>query len=159
MDHSRERLPTPPRLSYAAMVSGAILLSICGACGQSPVAFTVDGTVHYDDNNPLAGGMVEMITVTAAGKRVNVRGLVDEAGHFVLRTFPDDRDVPPGTYRVAVIPRPQPPCGDVSKMAHRNGLDPRYSNFETSGLKFLVTPKATHVTLKVQHEKQEGIGK
>lgn len=117
-------------LPYAALV----LLFGIGGCGQKQ--YPVSGIVTFDDGTPVAAGVVVFESQEGEGKiPIMARGAIQADGSYQLSTSQPGDGVPPGKYRVRLVP-PEPNL-DGPK---RRGLafDKRYTDFSTSGLEFEV---------------------
>jgi hypothetical protein len=80
--------------------------------------------------------------------KVSARGIIKEDGTFKMGTHQDADGVLEGAYRVAIVPTPprslrNPPPGWPP-------IDKKYSNHETSGLEFKVTPGKNEYKVKVE---------
>ncbi len=124
-------------LAIALAASLAALTAGCG--GSSRPLYHGDGKVAFADGKPLAGGWVEFKPVGSDSK-VSVRGQIKEDGTFELSTFEPGDGAYAGEYLVAVIP---PPSGNPDKMQFAPpAIHTKFGRFETSGLKFTVSPDA-----------------
>jgi hypothetical protein len=133
----------PVLVAVGAMLAG---------CDHRPTTFPVDGKVTYTDGAPLAGGTVEFLTTTADGQRINARGRTDLTGAFTLGTFAEDDGALAGRHQAIVVGRPALLGGDLTRAPHLKGIDPRFANYETSGLTFVVKPGENHFAISVARE-------
>jgi len=98
----------------------------CGASEYKGKALPVEGTVKWEKGpviTELEGGSVEFEKDGTVAATAALTG----DGSFKLMN-----PLPPGTYRVRVLP----PAVAVRKAAD---LDPRFQSFDTSGLKYTAT--------------------
>jgi hypothetical protein len=115
----------------------AVLLGVVAGCGAGMTP--VRGKVTLPDGKPAASSQV--VFESAEGdKKISARGDVSADGSYELSTNKPGDGVPPGKYRVAVIP---PPMLDAEgpQVSPFNG---KYSKFETSGLEFEVKPGSSN---------------
>jgi hypothetical protein len=104
-------------------------------CGGKNL-YPVKGTVVYKDGadtSVLAGGRVIFQPADPEMPNVSPRGQIQKDGSFQMTTPTEGDGVHPGTYKI-VVGLPYPP-----KKSRDELLDPRYLDFETSGLKITVT--------------------
>ncbi len=123
-----------------AVVAGLLVL---GAAGCGPGLYPVRGTVTYPDGKPVTGGMVVFESKDSA-KPVTARGEIREDGSFELSTHHPGDGAPAGKYRVLV----RPPY-DANAVDRRPSAPPpfdkRFTEFDTSGMEFEVTPAGPNV--------------
>jgi hypothetical protein len=93
----------------------------------------VRGTVTLPGGKSAAGSMV-VFESQSDGPDVTARGDVKDDGTFIMSTQKPGDGVPPGKYRVAVMP---PPMVNA-EAAYSSPFHPKYSSFDTSGLQFEV---------------------
>jgi hypothetical protein len=118
-------------------------LAALGLTGCGPRLYPVEGVVLYDDNSPaaaLAGGTVSLESVA---DKSNAAGEIRKDGTFRVADPLGKDGVPPGAYRVIVLPpegadRRNPP------------VDPTYGRYETSGIEIKVGSEPTKVTVTVR---------
>lgn len=114
------------------------LLLAAAGCGGSKL-YPVEGDVHFKDGKPLKGGMVIFEPKGAEGETPlsGSSGLIDEEGHFKMRTFKDGDGAFPGLNRVRIAPPYT--GGDSEKGNVPEVIHSSYKTFQTSGLEFEVT--------------------
>jgi hypothetical protein len=126
--------PSIPGRRCVAVVG--LLLSLAAAgCGSG--LYPVRGKVTFPDGTPMTEGTVVFESVDG-DKPVTARGPIQSDGSYELGTHKPGDGAPPGKYRVLVAPKYDPNAVD-KKPAAGPPLDPRFTAFETSGLKFEVT--------------------
>lgn len=115
-------------------------LSIClTGCGASLSTYPVQGKVQFPNGKPLAGGSVEFLAKDDQGKSINARGAIDAEGRFLLKTREQDGAIA-GKHQIIVMPiRVDAVRKDI--VVPPSPIDPRYSNYATSGLSFIVEPR------------------
>jgi hypothetical protein len=133
------------------IVAAMVLASTSVGCGGRKLpTYPARGKVVFADGTPLAGGTVEFCPVESE-KAVTARGQIQLDGSFGLGTFQLDDGAIEGEHRVLVCPAPPKRFGLASdpKLA----LDLRFTQFDTSGLKFTVTrdPGRNRFILQVDH--------
>lgn len=121
------------RSSALAAVKIALCVGLLGIAGCGGSLQPVRGTVTLPGGKPAEGSMV-VFEGEVAGKTVSARGDVQTDGSFALSTLKPGDGVPPGKYRVAVMP---PPMVNAEG-PYRPPFNAKYTNFETSGLTFEV---------------------
>lgn len=128
------------RPSARTAIVAALVLAIVG-CEQR--RYPVEGTVRFEDGSPattLAGGTVSLESVA---DQSNASGQIGPDGTFRVRDPLGRGGVPPGAYRVIILP---PEGGD-----RRNPpVDRAYGRYETSGIQITVNSGPTKVTLTVR---------
>ena len=115
----------------AAFLTWLTLIVITSGCGAS--LQPVRGTVTLPGGKPAAGSMV-VFEGQVSGKAVTARGDVQADGSYELSTLKPGDGVPPGKYRVAVVPPPMVNAEGPSTLPFHT----KYTSFETSGLEFEV---------------------
>jgi hypothetical protein len=109
--------------------------------------YSVHGRVVYEDGSPLTEGIVAGEMDKGDETRVMARGNVASDGAFSWGTQRPGDGAEPGKYRVVVIPRA------VSEYEASQGklpdVDPKFSNPQTSGLDFEVTPGKNELNITV----------
>jgi hypothetical protein len=84
--------------------------------------------------------------------RAGPRGEIQADGSYQLSTYRPGDGAPPGTYRVLVAPKSDPNA--VDRPPQPPPFDPRYAEFNTSGLEFEVKPGGpTDFPITVQKKK------
>ena len=129
-----------------------LLLAGALGCGSgNPPTYPVQGKVVFADGKPLTtGGIVLTESITGEHVHINARGAIDANGEFRLTTFNDDDGAVAGQHRVMV--RAKRDSDDYIKrgIIPRPVIDPRFENYETSGLEFTVQQGKNEFTLEVQ---------
>ena len=122
-----------------------VLLALCTAIGLSGcdsgsvLTYRVVGKVTFPDGTPLAGGWVEFKPVDSE-HRVSARGQIHPDGTFELGTFEEADGAIVGKHQAVVVP--PLPKGDRDEMrVVPQIIDEKFRRFDTSGLKFTVTPE------------------
>src|SRR5262245_6096830 len=121
-------------LSRAAFVALAALL---GAAGCGGGLHSVRGKVTFEDGTPLTKGLV-LFEGKDGERTITARGDVRPDGSYQLGTNKPGDGAPAGKYRVAVTPLED--LADVDSPRRAAPLDPRFSDFNSSGLEFEVKP-------------------
>jgi hypothetical protein len=134
-----------------------ILLTPLGCGPGIPQAYPVTGRVAYKGREvsikPLAGGRVRFESVADA--KVFAQGEIEEDGTFSLNTRQESRSfggLVPGEYRARV----EPPGfsdelteeGRVKRL--RAVINPRYLNYNTSGLRYTIEPRENEIKIEVE---------
>ena len=114
-----------------------VLVGITGCSDGSIPTYQVTGSVKMTNGVPLAGGRVEFKLVDNSHQMIS-RGYVMSDGSFTLSTFQMGDGAPAGKHRVLVAPPIPKGDHDVNPRA-RSIIDPKYLNYETSGLECEVT--------------------
>ncbi len=127
--------------------TGLVILALLllGGCGARK--YPVVGKVVYRDGTPFPGGMVICSPLDPAN-HTGARGYIRDDGTFELSTDKEGDGSLEGRFRALV--RPPVPGGPEDAAHPRNPLiEPRFTQFETSGLEFEVKPGKNEVTLTV----------
>ena len=124
----------------------ATLVGSLGCGGQT--LYQVKGTVAYKDEadvSVLANGLVLFDPVDAEVK-VSARGEIKPDGSFRMSTFREGDGVMPGKYRVMLSP---PAFRGKRNEVRPELFDPRFEDFETSGLDITVTGPVINYVITV----------
>jgi len=138
-------------------VAGVLLFLITGCGDRSRQLYPVTGVVVWTDGQPateLADGVVS-IRVEAPGTadgRTTAQGQIQADGTWTLRTPGVGQGVSVGKYQAIVMPQK-----NISPLAPLPApiINPRYEEFDTSGLKVIVEPNENHVTLMVDRARRK----
>jgi hypothetical protein len=106
----------------------------------------VEGKLLWQDGSPiteLAGGMVVFENPDA---RVSARGEIQGDGTFQLMTQRPGDGTFPGRYQVLLV---EPALNDSDRVPPPKA-NPKYHEFQTSGLEFTVEPKSNEVVFKLE---------
>jgi hypothetical protein len=124
----------------------AVSLLLLGAVGCGPRLYPVRGTVTYPDGKPLTEGTV-VFESKDADKPITARGTLQPDGSYELSTSRPGDGVPAGKYQVLVAPKYDP--NGVDGPRKPPPIDPRFSDFKTSGLEFEVRSGPNDYPIKV----------
>jgi hypothetical protein len=105
--------------------------------GKLPT-YRVHGKVVFADGTPLTTGWVSFRALDAQGN-VTARGPIQPDGTYELSTFSERDGAVKGRHQVLVTAPVYRNVREESTGAQPPLLDSRYSNFQTSGLEFIVT--------------------
>jgi hypothetical protein len=133
------------------MLAGLLPMGMAGCGRDSLPTYRAGGKVVFPDGKPLEGGWVCFESVQG-GQFPAARGQVQPDGSFQLSTYRPNDGAVEGEFRALVTP--PPPEGGLKQMKSvPMVLDPRFSQFDTSGLKFTVTrdPAKNQFTLQVDY--------
>jgi hypothetical protein len=124
--------------AVAVFLAGAVPISLCGCGGSGKLpTYRAGGKVTFADGKPLAGGRVEFSPVqNALGPAA--RGQIQPDGSFQLSTYGQNDGTVEGEHVALVVP-PLPEGGLEGMKTIPMPIDPRFTQFSTSGLKFTVT--------------------
>jgi hypothetical protein len=129
-----------------------VALSGCGRNGALPT-YRAGGRVTFPDGKPLDGGRVAFSPVqTNLGPSAS--GEIQPDGSFQLSTYSPNDGAIEGEHVALVVP-PLPKNLEGMKTIPM-AIDPRFTRFETSGLKFTVTrdPAKNQFMLQVSPSKK-----
>ena len=102
-----------------------ILVTFLGGCGRAPKLVPAAGVVRFVDGGQVLAGTIEAAPL---GDGPSARAAVNEEGRFALQTA-GRNGAQPGRYRAVVLP-----ALVIGHAPHGPVVDPRYANYETSGL-------------------------
>ena len=124
------------------LLAALALLAGCGDEGRYPV----HGRVTYEDGSPLTEGTV-VGEMTEGETRVMAQGSVKSDGAFSWGTKRPGDGALPGKYRVIVFTRA---VGQrEAARGEQPAVDPKFSNPQTSGIDFEVTPGKNELNITV----------
>lgn len=136
-----------PRICRCAVF--ALFLALAAGCGSGNTS-PVRGKVVFKDGTPLTSGQVVFKPVDEK-VQVSARGDIEKDGSFTLGTYKDGDGAVPGKYLALINPPPRPKKRE--KAIGRPIIDPRFTNYETSGLEFDVTQSKNDFTIVVEPPK------
>ena len=119
--------------------AAAVVVAGCG--GSKQPTYRAGGKVAFSDGTPLSGGWVSFWSLDA-DKNVTARGAIQSDGTFELTTFARGDGAVEGRHQALVVPLIRVDRGDLvvgKSPPPPPPVDRRFSNFETSDLKFTVT--------------------
>lgn len=125
----------------SSLPSLALFLMLAAGCGEG--RYPVHGKVTREDGTPISESMVVFESVDRQ-PNITARGDVDAHGDFELGTSTPGDGAPAGKYRVKVTPLVSNPDEPPP-----NAFDPRFADFNTSGLEFEVKREANEFPIKV----------
>lgn len=124
-----------------SMAFVALLFVVASGCSNgNPRTHPVHGEVRFPDGKPLTNGSVEFELLDQE-KPITATGEISKDGSFVLGTFELDDGAIAGRHRAVVIAD-----HEIGAGLERPGklppptLHPRFRDFKTSGLEFVVEP-------------------
>jgi hypothetical protein len=121
-------------------------------CGEGlPPTYPVEGRVVLPGDKPLSGGLVEFQSIDGDGMSANASGTIDADGNFHLTTYKEGDGAVAGRHRAIVRPpRKDLDIEDAATARPKPIIDPRFENYETSGLEFTVTEGDNRFTIQVE---------
>ncbi|MEZ6088657.1 MAG: hypothetical protein R3C05_11640 [Pirellulaceae bacterium] len=135
------------------MAFGCLMLLGCGA--KNPPTYPVSGTVKYPDGKLLTDGTVEFELISS-DETISASGVIDADGHFELGTFDSNDGARPGKHRVAVFAPNVIGSGyERPGLIEKSTLDPRFSDFRSSGIEIEVREESNEVTIEVDYATEE----
>jgi len=147
---SRPFAPKAPLAAAACLAVAAALGCDSGKLKIYPVA----GAVKLPDGSPLAGGRVEFQLIDNP-HMVTSRGYIASDGSFSLSTFEIGDGAPAGKHQVVVAP-PVPKGDHDSNPRTRSIIDPKYLDYQTSGLEYEVGDDASLNRFEIVVERNKG---
>lgn len=120
-------------------------------CSEQPATYVVHGMVVYPDGKPVTRGTVEFELM--AGKNpITASGEIAKDGTFQLGTFEENDGAVAGRHRAAVIADFEIGTNEERpELLPPKILDPKFSEFKTSGLEFKVEPKSNSILVEVDY--------
>jgi hypothetical protein len=138
-------------LRRVVCAAALILAAGCGGQAVDSNLIRIGGAVDLKggQGRQLSGGSVEF--QSTADEAVRARGRIEDDGTFEAVAFKDGRSqgVPPGTYRVRVIPPPEAETGNRPEAV----IDRKFHDFRTSGLTVTVAA-GERVTIPVERHRR-----
>ena len=125
------------RYSIVILAASVCFAPGCGDDGRLPT-YEARGQVVFQDGNPLEGGT---IIFESMDHPVSPRSLISPDGKFELGTYETGDGAPVGQYRVAIMPPSQTGGVDRDEARPPAIIDPKYKDFEKSGLEYKVEAK------------------
>lgn len=129
-------------------------IALAGCENNSPATYPAGGKVVFADGTPLTTGTVELRSVDGR-HRVVARGQIQTDGSFRLTTYrPNDGAVEGEHAALVAIPPPEGRIGDMKAIPAI--IDPRFTQFDTSGLKCTVArkPAMNQFTFQVERARR-----
>ena len=120
----------------------ALAAALVAAAGCGPKKIAVTGLLTVKGGGPVPGGMVVFAPVGGGGAG-GARGYVNLDGTFAMSTDKPDDGTLAGRYKVLIVPPPTKKGGEDAQAAPPP-IDPRYAEFDQSGLEVEVTPDRHH---------------
>lgn len=130
--------------------ASSIMLFFLVAAGCSEGRYPVHGKVTREDGEPVKESMVVFESVDRQ-PNITARGDVDANGEFALGTTSPGDGAPAGKYRVKVTPLMSNPDEPP-----QTPFDPRFTDFNSSGLEFEVKRGANDFPIKVARAPGKG---
>lgn len=106
-------------------------------CGASVATHPVTGKVVLPNGSPAGGGIIKFRTTSPEGEVVKAHGEIRPDGSFQLTTFQEGDGALEGEHEAILF---SPATGDGGGTAVVPNFPARYRKYETSGLKFQVSP-------------------
>jgi hypothetical protein len=132
-----------------------VVVAVLAVTGCGPSYAPVEGKVVWEDDTPateLAGGVVQL---EPPENGIGGRGTIGPDGSFKLGTEREGDGVIPGEYRAGVAEnRPVLRETDDGAVLAPPKMDPKFGDWQASGLKVVVTRGSNTVTLKVSRAKK-----
>ncbi|WP_158261055.1 MULTISPECIES: hypothetical protein [Pirellulaceae] len=115
-------------------------------CEASVATHPVTGKVVLPDGSPAGGGIIKFRTSSQDGEIVKAHGEIQPDGSFQLTTFHEGDGALEGEHEAILF---SPATGDGGGTAVIPNFPPRYRKYETSGLKFHVTPGENNFVIQL----------
>ena len=151
MFHSDRVCFSRARLSALLLMTSVIL-----GCGSpTEKTYSVEGKVVWGDGQPaaeLAGGTVELQLIDQAARKVSPHGEIQSDGSFTLRSYESSDGAPAGKYRALVVPKKSMDAEDAEDPCV---MDPRFEQYDSSGLEVTIIPEDNQITLRIQRAGRE----
>ncbi|QDU73617.1 hypothetical protein Pan97_05930 [Bremerella volcania] len=135
-----------PRLALCIGMVALVLMPLAGC--ETPVAtHPVTGTVMLANGSPAGGGIIKFRTTSEDGEIVKAHGQIQSDGSFRLTTFQDGDGALEGDHEVILF---SPATGDGGGAVAVPNFPNRYRKYETSGLKFHVSPGENDFVIQLE---------
>ncbi len=123
-------------------LAAVLAVAVCG-CRSELRTYSVQGTVTAHDGTPLEG--VQLVW-QCADPPLSATAITDASGRYRLGTFGTGDGAPAGEYQIAL----SEPQADDPDAAPPQRIDPRYTNFDTSGLRYTVEPGSNRFDIQLE---------
>lgn len=128
-----------------AIYAGGLLGAAFALVGCSSDLETVTGRVTFADGTPLDEGSV-ICEMKEGEKTIMAQGNLERDGSFRLGTHVEGDGAKRGKYRVLVVARA---LSDAESSTRLPIIDPKFSQFETSGLELHVNEGRNELNITV----------
>ncbi|MCA9142703.1 MAG: hypothetical protein KDB05_07945 [Planctomycetales bacterium] len=138
-------LPKEPFLLFV------VLVAVLGCSDGNPKTYEVKGSIRFPDGMPLSEGMIEFEALDFE-RPIMATSLIDANGMFELGTFSADDGAVEGRHRAIISSNHEIGTGaERPGLLEPSKLHPRFSDYKTSKLEFVVEPGANDFTIQVEY--------
>lgn len=128
-----------------------LLIATLGCSNGNPKTYRVRGEVRFPDGMPLTKGTIEFESLDQE-TLLTARSEIAEDGTFKLGTFEVADGAVEGRHRVVVVANHEIGTGaERPDKLEPPKLHPRFADFKTSGLEFVVKPGKNEFTVSVEY--------
>lgn len=137
---------------YFAYSVGMLAVMVNGGCSdRDVVTYPVRGIVRFTDGKLLRDGTVEF-EIMGREKPITATGEIGPDGSFVLGTYESNDGAVAGKHRAVVIADYEIGTGyERPWLIPAAQLHPKYRDFQSSGLEFLVKPQDNDIIVEVEY--------
>lgn len=129
----------------------AVTPACLAGCSDQPPTYVVQGMVVYPDGKPVKRGTVEFELIIGKDP-ITASGEIGKDGTFQLGTYEENDGAVAGRHRAAVIADFEIGTAEERpELLPPKILDPKFSEFKTSGLEFEVEPKRNSILVEVDY--------
>lgn len=130
------------RHERAALTVILLSLSVLAGCSGNGIAtYPVEGIVTLEDGTPLQTGTVEFNSLE---HDLTASGSIQSGGTFSLTTFKDGDGAVSGDHDAVVVQLISTEDLPLHQHDHGPTIDPKYSHYDTAGLRFTVHEDRTN---------------
>lgn len=128
-----------------------VLVAALGCSDGNPKTYEVKGSIRFPDGMPLSEGTIEFESLDFE-RPIMATSLIDANGMFELGTFAADDGAIEGRHRAIITANHEIGTGaERPGLLEPSKLHPRFSDYNTSKLEFVVEAGENEFTIPVEY--------